>query len=361
MIKKSHSAPSAHRAPQLPPGGPFAQSQSNAVAQAQSAQSAAIASTQQCEAEKMTLQQSAQHQVDENKRVVGLHNNIAANYNDMLKKHKDLVSKFNQLVSELQDPSTAEFLARKAIKAYQHPGIEGAVNKTKIYVLPVAQQALIDGQLRGSAWLNSTQSKVQDFLEESFGADDNWVPAMSGWIVYGSVIIPITIALWCVMEFVCKLDKMLLFGNVYLTMFALSLSCFALFTGDDPLSTFAEQDATLYQFAQCAFALMFVLFGVISFVAWCTTPSGCRLLNFIVLLSFGIAYYILVWTPAMIDELPTVDELLEGFSQADDTPRVLVAAPYLVLTLVFSVMLFGESCGATDPGRDQKKNDDRSD
>ena len=45
---------------------------------------------------------------------------------------------------------------RKAIKAYRHPGIEGAANKTYTYVLP----SLRAGHRKGRFWLNSSHAAM---------------------------------------------------------------------------------------------------------------------------------------------------------------------------------------------------------
>ena len=77
----------------------------------------------------------------------------------------------------MQDPPLATFLAAKASKAYHHPGIEGAVNKTFMHVLPVAKEFLGDGRARGAEWLNKTQSSVEYFLQAYGGeGSKDWAP-----------------------------------------------------------------------------------------------------------------------------------------------------------------------------------------
>lgn len=245
------------------------------------------------------------------------------------------------------------------MKAYHHPGIEGAVNKTFIHVLPVTTDILSKGQERSAEWFNKTQSSVQQFLE-SYGGDADWAPAVSGWIVYGSVLIPVSIACWCVLEFVCKLHQLILFGHVYLAVTGILMAGFAMSTGEDPLSTFAEQDFKLYQFAQCAFAMMFLLYGVLSSFALCCTDSegnsNWRTVHVLVLIAFGALYYLLIWTPAMLDELPRVDDFVESLilpdvpvtgkspsKEEEEVPVVLTVAPYLVIAIVFSMLFLFES------------------
>jgi len=313
----------------------------------------------------------------ENKNVVDKHNKLVTEYNVLLQTHADLIKKFNLLVSELQDPSLATFLAAKAVKVYQHPGIHGAVNKTLIHVLPAAQEALHKGQLGGVAWFNESQSKVQNFLQAYGGeGSQDWVPAASGFIVYGSVLIPVTIACWCIMEFVCKLQKLILFGHVYLAVTGILMAAFAAGTGEDPLSTFAEQDPQLYQFAQCGFALLFILYGLLSSSALCCGDSdnSWRWLHILVTVSFGAVYYVLVWTPAMTDELPKVDDFIEslympdtaelqkpqapgGKDDGEDVPRLLTITPYLVFAVVFSMLFLFEGSGSKRSSEDEPKGD----
>ena len=48
-------------------------------------------------------------------------------------------------LEEFGDPSLRFFLAAKATKVYQDPGIQGAANKTFKYVLPHVSEALKTG------------------------------------------------------------------------------------------------------------------------------------------------------------------------------------------------------------------------
>jgi hypothetical protein len=288
---------------------------------------------------------------EQNKDVVEKHNSLVAEYNGMLKKHAAVIDKYNGLVQHLEDPSIAEFLAAKAIKLSKHPGIQGAVNKTKIKVLPVAQEVLIRGHEAQQKWLNKTQADVQAFLEshaEEF-IPESWRPSVSGFVVYGSVLIPVAVACWCVLEFVCNLHRLLLFGHTYLSCAGLCALVFAGMTGDDPLTTFSEHDPELYQFAQVAFALMVFAYVTVSFVACgCMTGDGSfRAVQLFLVCCLCGVYYVLVWTPAMVDESPKVDEIFEilGFQFANPdgkedppVPRILVMLPYLLLFATFALL-----------------------
>jgi len=134
------------------------------------------------------------------------------------------------------------------------------------------------------------------------------------------------------------------------------MTAFALHTGEDPLSTFAEQDPKLYQFAQCGFAIVFVCYGLISCIALCCvdeTDSLLRALHCIAIVLFGVGYYILIWTPAMLDEGPRVDDFVESLilpdSQAagsnasgkeEDVPLLITVAPYAVMSAVFAGCIY---------------------
>lgn len=327
------------------------------------------------EKQQAQLQELASKCNAQNSELVQKHNKIAAEYNNVLTEHNKLIQKYNSLVKELEDPSLAQALAAKAIKAYHHPGIEGAVNKTYIHVLPAATEVLAKGSIAGERWFNETQSKVQHFLE-SYGGEGSveWASYLSGWIVYGFILIPLAISCWCVLEFVCKLNHLIVFGHCYLAVSGILMTAFTLHTGEDPLSTFAEQDPKLYQFAQCSFAIVFVFYGMISTVALCCvddTDSFFRTLHFAAMLLFGVGYYILIWTPAMLDEGPRVDDFVESLvlpdtqaagsnasGKEEDVPLLITVAPYVVISAVFSFLyLFETSSSKVRPDGDEEKGD----
>merc|ERR1719491_1373605 len=131
---------------------------------------------------------------------------------------------------------------------------------------------------------------------------------------------------------------------------------FALATGDDPLTTFSEHDPELYQFAQVAFALMIIAYLVVSILA-CNCGGGSsdgnfRAAQFLLVCALCGVYYGLVWTPAMLDEGPKVDEIFDMLGlqvevkngkEEPQTPRVLVALPYLLVFAAFAVLTMFDS------------------
>jgi hypothetical protein len=312
--------------------------------------STASAYLTQCEAHKNQLEHFGKNCVEEHKKIVEKHNHIAHDYNELLHKHNLLIKKYNYLVIELDDPSIAKFLQAKAIKISRHPGIQGAVNKTKVKVLPVAAEVLDRGQKHSAQWLNKTKADIQHWLEEH-GEEvipESWVPSVSGFVVYGSVLIPVTIACWCVLEVVCNLTRLLTFGHVYLSVSGLCATVFSVLTGDDPVSTFAEHDPELYQFAQVSFGIIVILYSAVSFVALnCGRGDGCfRVAQLLVALSFAGAYYFLIWTPAMIDEEPKIEDLVDRVAPTAgkdaDTPVLWVASPYFLMALTFTTLVMFE-------------------
>lgn len=236
------------------------------------------------------------------------------------------------------------------------------MNKTKLHILPAAERQLLNTAAFSMEWFNVTKAGVQKFLEgygaevlgSSFGHE--WVPAASGVIVYGAFVIPLAISCWCVLELVCKLQRLILFGHIYLAATGILLAGVAISTDADPLSTFAEQDPQLFQFAQAAFALVFLAYGVISFFSYCCSDrdsSGQRFVHIMFVMLFGTAYYMLVWTPAMMDELPKVDDFVESLlvpttprtavkTASDDVPVLVTAAPYCIMGLMFAILFMGE-------------------
>jgi len=318
---------------------------------------------QQVTSVKEQAQKIVNNYAEENKGLVTKYNDLVKSYNELVAEHKNIISKYNLLVDEVRDPSSANFLAAKAQQIYKHPGIEGAVNKTITHVLPKAQIQLNAAQQSGLELFDKINASVKSFLEENLpqligDANQDWVGMASGMIVYGSVGIPLSIACYCVLEFVCRLQQLILFGHIYLGMTGLVLAAIAISTDSDPLSTFAEKDPSLYLFAQCTFALLFVAYGGVTIMSYmCTSrDSSWRFLNLLVILCFGGMYYILVRTPAMLDEAPKVDDFVESLympeslvdapakanTNADEVPVLLTATPYAVIGVLFSVLFFCE-------------------
>merc|ERR1719235_2610816 len=77
---------------------------------------------------------------------------------------------------------------------------------------------------------------------------------------------------------------------------------------------------------------------------------------------FSIAYYFLIWTPAMVDEDPKVEDLVDRLAPARadkdaDTPLLLVALPYLGMLTAFSGLVMyepAEERSSVAPGDDRE-------
>lgn len=277
---------------------------------------------------------------------VEAHNKVVAEFNELLEHDKKLLAKYNKLVHEynmmaqkMNDPSLGEFLGAKAQQVASNPSIAGARNKSFIFVRPVLANV---EQARKDLYNNTLQS-VESLMKNSSlytsvgaGTADPWLPFISGFIVYGMFCIPSVCTVWCLVEFVCKMKPMLLFGHCYLSAVSLFGSCVALYTGRDPLGMFASHDPSLYLFVQFAFALFLCGYAILFLAAVILEQEGyggcwMRGCQFVGISAFIVGYYVLVWTPAMTDLPPRLGDLVA-------TPRAPVlgtAAPYLLPTAIF--------------------------
>jgi hypothetical protein len=255
--------------------------------------------------------------------------------------HEELKAQYRDLESRYADPSVQHFLTRKAIKAYHHPGIEGAANKTFTYIVP----SVLDQHQKGQLFLNRSHSLVHSRLNAYI---DNsqvqpYLPMVSGFLVYGLVFCPLICTMWCLTRIICRLQPCLLFLHLYFALTALCLAGFAVYTGTDPLTVFAMHDASVYLVAQVGIAVAFFLYSIfLCMVCTCTdsaTSEFCfRCLQIIIFILVSAAYYILVWTPAMLDENPMVEAFLASLTaRSDVTP--LIWSPYLVASVLFFTML----------------------
>jgi len=275
--------------------------------------------------------------------------NLVEAFQKMQKQYEDLAAQY-------ADPSLQHFLSAKATKVYQHPGIEGAANKTFTYVLP----SLRTGQLRGREWINSTYTSVQGQLKSSslyayLGEERAkiWLPAVSGFVVYGLVLLPLFITTWCltsVHHFVCRIRPCLLFSHLYFAVVTGIAAGFAGYTGMDPLHVFAQQDKPVYMFVQTAFGVLLGFYFMVICCAWCkaeeTLECSCRLVQGLGAGATTFAYYLLVWTPAMTDGMPLVESAASqavvdalGVDHPPPPSPLLAAIPYAVPCFVFLVLL----------------------
>merc|ERR1719221_1459450 len=119
------------------------------------------------------------------------------------------------------------------------------------------------GRLKGRMWLNSTYTSIQDQLRQTdvlsyLGEEraERWLPIISGFLVYGLVLVPLFITTWCltsVQRFVCRIRPCLLFCHLYLAIVTGIAAAFAAYTERDPLQVFAMTDEPFYQFQQAVF------------------------------------------------------------------------------------------------------------
>jgi len=255
--------------------------------------------------------------------------------------HEELETRYSALESRYADPSVQHFLTRKAIKAYHHPGIEGAANKTFTYIVP----SLLDQHQKGQLFLNKSHalvhSKLNAYIDNS--QVQPYLPAVSGFLVYGLVICPLICTTWCLTRIVCRLRPGLLFLHLYFALTALSAAGFAVYTGTDPLAVFAMHDASVYLVAQFGIAAGFLLYSICLCMACTFSKSGTsefcfRCTQIIIFILVSAAYFTLVWTPAMMDEKPRVDEFLGAIMKRSDVAP-LSWSPYLVASALFFTML----------------------
>lgn len=262
---------------------------------------------------------------------------------------------YQDLSAKYDDPPLQHFLAAKAHKVYLDPGIQGAANKTFVYVLPAVEGLLQDHvvTLYNSTY-DSVEARLQDILGGSGSGD--WIPAVSSFLVYGLFTLPFAFALTCLVEFVCRVKYILLACSFYLFCLSVGASCFVAYTREDPMSEFAEQDAGVYLWAQAAFFATFVIYFLIlsgMCILSCLhtdTPLSeviSRGAQCFALLAFGIGYYQLVWTPAMVDEMPKVEAFMAQFDKqqgakgGEETKLALnlMLVPYIVCNGIF-LMVF---------------------
>jgi hypothetical protein len=281
------------------------------------------------------------------------HNALGKDHNDLMTKYNTLVKKYNDLATEGSDPTLGTFLTAKAMRAYHHPGIEGAANKTFIHVLPLARPMMQRGQVKSAMWFNHSKDTVhtllQDWSPESAGP---WLPAASGFLVYGSVLFPAVFAFKFIADCVCSFKYINKVGHFYFAGVSLSGMAFAGYTGVDPLATYFDHDIALYQFSQLAFAVLFVAYYVVACLALACECRANRCFMILILSGFFAVYFYLVWTPAMVDEAPQLKMLSEYLYPGKDMPG-RAAIPYCLATLCFATVYLLEV--STEDGDSKKK------
>jgi len=268
---------------------------------------------------------------------------------------KDLMIRNANLSIMYQDPSIQHFLQSKATKVYYHPGIQGAANKTFAYILP----SILSSRLAHQQWFKSTVESVQQqiktsgvysYVEDDVGA--HFLPVVSGFLVYGLLLIPFILTFWCltsVFSFVCKMRPCLLFCHLYLCIVNGVAGAFAAYTGADPLHVFALREKALYTLAQVFFAGVLCTYWFVILYAWFlasrTWESWWRFAQVLFASMILVAYYLLIWTPAVTDKLPEVHDAVKETWNNDllhPHPSLLACGPYVLPCLVFYILFFIE-------------------
>lgn len=300
--------------------------------------------------------------------LVKKHNHLVDEYNKLGAAYKELATKFNGLVDEVNDPSVTNLISSKFQKAVKHPGIEGAINKTHKYVLPVANHTLIHMQKLTFDYLNQTQSNVEGFLYKDVGLAGSgaasWVPSVSTFLIDACIVVPVSIGVAGVLHYVCKLGQLLISNQWIVCLLCVSLCFFGVREDEDPLDALSERNYPVYQFMQVGFAVGYVLFTLLVCVAITVSNNEVqclgRVIEVIIVLWIGIGYYFLVWTPAMLDQEPRISEWLaevgktSGFiSDVEALPFVLM--PYWLTALLFGGMSVFELWAEPDEENDKKK------
>jgi len=274
---------------------------------------------------------------------------------------KVLQVNYQDLVDRYSDPSVKHFLTRKAIKAYKHPGIEGAANKTYTYVLP----SLRAGHRQGIDLLNTAHAateahvvKLNAYVSHHVGNSlEPYLPFFTGFLVYGMIGCPMLCSLWCLTRVICRVKACLLFLHLYYALAALCAAIFAGVTGTDPFSAFAAHDAALYLAAQAGLCISLVIYTVF-LIMQC--GCGCdgydckiRAVQISGAVVVSLPYYELVWTPAMMDKLPKVMDLLVDMV-GEDKATFIIPVPYGLAASIFTVLLFCEQLTLRHGKRDKQ-------
>jgi hypothetical protein len=287
------------------------------------------------------LQKTLQSEQERLAELTSSHEGLAARHEALSKEHQLLGQDHKMLEEQYADPSVQHFLRAKAVKVYRDPGVSGAANKTFVYVVP----SLLSRYTKSKVWLNETHSVVHSTLHTYVSHDqvEPWLPALSGFLVYGSVLIPLVCTVCCLTRIVCKLRPVLMFCHIDFLMTNLCAGAFAITTGRDPLGAFATHDPSVYLFFHASFAVIFSVYILMLFVAYCTARSGTqegmyRLAQAMVILPIVLVYYFYIWTPAMVDETPKFDEMVDSIVGQEAGP-MHVWIPYLLLAFLGLMLL----------------------
>jgi len=164
---------------------------------------------------------------------------------------------------------------------------------------------------------------------------------------------------------VCKLRPLLLFCHLDFLMTTLCAGVFALYTGKEPLAAFAHHDASVYLFTQVIFALAYCLYFLLLCCAYCCSKGGTlegvyRCLQMLGAAPIAVIYYKHVWTPAMLDEMPHMDELVVWMVGEGAAVSQYAWLPYLPVSILFLVLLrlerlcfYASGAGSTKAGQEE--------
>jgi len=154
------------------------------------------------------------------------------------------------------------------------------------------------------------------------------------------------------------LKPCLLFLHLYFALTAITACIFAAVTGTDPLRAFAVHDGSVYLVAQAGFAFAFSLYSVFLCTAMSCSRLGTselcmRMAQIAASVFLGGVYYVVVWTPAMLDKLP---ELTKAWSNVvgEGSEDSLAWVPYLVPSVVFLCTLRLEQLAWRSRGKSDK-------
>jgi|Transcript_95082 hypothetical protein len=284
------------------------------------------------------------------------HKKLKKEQQDLRKQHLHLHDQHRILEAKYADPAVQHFLTAKAVAVYRDPGIAGAANKTLVYVLPT----LKDKYSVVKSMLNDSEATVYKKLNAFVGTHevDPWLPVISGCLVYGTVLVPFTCTVCLLTRIVCKLRPLLLFCHLDLLFTSLCAGIFAVYSGTEPLAAFAHHDPAVYLFTQAVFALIFCLYAMLLVVAYCLsargTSEGCyRLVQILGVIPALCIYYSHVWTPAMMDEMPHIDNLVSLLIGQGSAVSGYSWLPYVPISVNFLVLLELERmCWATRSGKE---------
>jgi len=311
----------------------------------------------------------------ETKRTSELAKQVSAQQKEIARMTSELAAakiKNEDLRVRYDDPSLQVFLAAKATKVYHDPGIEGAANKTFKYVLPRVVSAI----RKGSEVYTSMNTSVYEGLLTIVGQDaiiEPWLPAVSGFLVYGLICLPLGISITCLAEFVCRLKELLFACEIYHSCITGLALGFLVWTGKDPIHELAENDANVFLLQQAGFAAFLLLYFLMLVLAVCMsdagTPTqlGCRAAQMTLVALFSLVYYHLVWTPAMLDEMPRVDAFGAGLFGKDVTQTAAAAAtrgvflPYAIAAVAFFTNIVLEKLIQQEASQEESQEKDQKD